>query len=62
VEEELRKKNAKEVKRLNERTNKKMKGERERESDGKVRRRILKNEKVKESRERCRQGLKSEVM
>jgi hypothetical protein len=35
---------------------------RERESDGKVRRRILKNEKVKESRERCRQGLKSEVM
>jgi hypothetical protein len=60
VEEELRKKNAKEVKRLNERTNKKMKVERE--SDGKVRRRILKNEKVKESRERCRQGLKSEVM
>jgi hypothetical protein len=51
-----------EVKRLNERTNKKMKVERERESDGKVRRRILKNEKVKESRERCRQGLKSEVM
>jgi hypothetical protein len=41
---------------------------RERESDGKVRRRILKNEKVKETkkvereRERCRQGLKSEVM
>jgi hypothetical protein len=31
VEEELRKKNAKEVKRLNERTNKKMKVERERE-------------------------------
>jgi hypothetical protein len=53
VEEELRKKNAKEVKRLNERTNKKMKVERE--SDGKVRRRILKNEKVKESRERKRE-------
>jgi hypothetical protein len=42
-----------EVKRLNERTNKKMKVERE--SDGKVRRRILKNEKVKESRERKRE-------